>query len=232
MRQALGRLVPTGLLPARRDRSPDALSTEQPLRSELFSADQMEQHGKVLAAAHKRTFRRGRDALLPRLAENQSVLVEACNLLTAAVRANRRITPAGEWLLDNFYLIEEQVRTAKRHLPKHYSRELPQLANGPSAGLPRVYDIALETIAHGDGRVDPESLSRFVAAYQSVSPVKLGELWAIPIMLRLALIENLRRVAADVAEGRVGRDLADEWADQMIATAQSDPKSLILVIAD
>ena len=144
-----------------------------------------------------------------------------CNLLTAAVTAKRRITPAGEWLLDNFYLIEEQIRTAKRHLPKGYSRELPRLAHGPSAGRPRVYDIALETISHGDGRVDTESLSRFVAAYQTVTALKLGELWAIPIMLRLAVIENLRRVAVRIAAGRVERNLADSWADQMTEIAEN-----------
>ena len=167
---------------------------EPPLRSELFSADQMEQHGKTLAGSHELSPGRPRDRLLTRLAENEAVLIGVRNLLTEAVKANRRITPAGEWLLDNFYLIEEQIRTAKRHLPKGYSRELPRLLNGPSAGLPRVYDIALETISHGDGRVDPESLSSFIAAYQTVTALKLGELWAIPIMLRLALIENLRRV--------------------------------------
>ena len=86
-------------------------------------------------------------------------------------------------MLDNFYLIDQRIGTAKRHLPKGYSRELPRLLNGPSAELPRVYDIALETIAYGDGRIDPESLSRFVDAYQTVAPLKLGELWAIPIML-------------------------------------------------
>jgi cyclic beta-1,2-glucan synthetase len=205
---------------------------ERPLRSELFSADQMEQHGKSLAASHTLTLRRGADQLLPRLAANESVLVGACNLLTAAVTANRRITPAGEWLLDNFYLVEEQIRTSRRHLPRGYSRELPRLADGPSAGLPRVYDLALETISHGDGRVDTESLARFVAAYQTVTALTLGELWAIPIMLRLALIENLRRVVARTAAGRVDRDLADSWADQMTAMAEQDPKSLILVIAD
>jgi len=118
-----------------------------------------------------------------RLAENERVLIEARNLLTETVKANRRIAPAGEWLIDNFYVIEEQIRMARRHLPKGYSRELPRLLNGPSAGLPRVYDIALEIISHGDGRVDPENLSSFVAAYQSVTTLKLGELWAIPIAL-------------------------------------------------
>ena len=117
-------------------------------------------------------------------------------------------------------------------MPKGYSRELPRLSNGPSAGLPRVYDIALETISHGDGRVDPENLSSFVAAYQSVTALKLGELWAIPIMLRLALIENLRRVAARIAADRIDRNRADYWADQMTEIAAKDPKSLILAIAD
>ena len=129
-------------------------SIEPLLRSELFSRARMELHGKTLAGLHKLSMGRTADRLLSRLAENESVLIEVRNLLEDAVSANRRITPAGEWLLDNFYLIEEQISTAKRHLPKGYSRELPCLLNGPSAGLPRVYDIALETISHGDGRVD------------------------------------------------------------------------------
>ena len=205
---------------------------EPPLRSELFSSDQMEQHGKTLAGLHKLGLGRARDRLLTRLAENEGVLLGVRNLLTEAIKATRRITPAGEWLLDNFYLIEEQIRTARRHLPKGYSRELPRLLNGPSAGLPRVYDIALETISHGDGRVDPESLSSFVAAYQTVTALKLGELWAIPIMLRLALIENLRRIGARIAADRIDRNRADYWADKMTDIAGKDPKSLILAIAD
>ncbi len=216
----------------RNRRAPEYASEEPLLRAELFSADQMERHGKTLAGSHRLSLRRAPDQLLARLAENEDVLLEACKLLTAAVKANRRISPAGEWLLDNFYLLEEQIRTARRHLPKGYSRELPRLAHGPSGGLPRVYDIALEAISHGDGRVDPESLSRFVAAYQKITALKLGELWAIPIMLRLALIENLRRVGARVAANTVDRDRADGWADQMMEVAEQDPKSLILVVAD
>ncbi len=205
---------------------------ELPLRSELFSASQMEQHGKTLAGAHTLSTDAVAERLLTRLGENEGVLREVRDLLTEAVKGNRRITPAGEWLLDNFYLIEEQIRTAKRHLPKGYSRELPRLKKGPSAGLPRVYDIALETISHGDGRVDPEGLSSFIAAYQTVTVLKLGELWAIPIMLRLALIENLRRISTRIAADRIDRNHADHWADQITETAGKNPKDLILVIAD
>ena len=205
---------------------------EPPLRSELFSSEQMKRHGKTLAGSHKLGPRGVPDRLLTRLAQNEEVLTGACNLLTTAVKANRRIAPAGEWLLDNFYLIEEQIRTARRHLPKGYSRELPRLLSGPSAGHPRVYDIALETISHGDGRVDPETLGSFVAAYQTVTFLTLGELWAIPIMLRLALIENLRRAGARIAANMIERNRAAQWAEQMTEIAEKDPKSLILVTAD
>src|SRR4029079_13504076 len=110
-----------------------------------------------------------------------------------------------------------------------YSWELPLLLNVSSDGIPRAYDIALETISHGDGRVDPGSLSSFVAAYQTVTALTLGELWAIPIMLRLALIENLRRAATRIAAQRIDRNRADYWADQMMDIAEKDPKSVVLV---
>jgi len=205
---------------------------EPPLRSELFSADQMEQHGKALAASHRVARGHAPDRLLGRLAANEDALIDVCSLLTAVVLENRQVTPAGEWLLDNFYLVEEQIGTAKRHLPRGYSRELPRLEQTPWGGRPRVYDMALETVAHGDGRIDTETLGRFVAAYQTVTALKLGELWAIPIMLRLAVIENLRRVSVRIAAGWGERNLADSWADRMLEIVDEDPKSLILVIAD
>ncbi|HEX6706100.1 MAG TPA: glucoamylase family protein [Albitalea sp.] len=210
----------------------EASAEEAPLRSELFTADQMSQHGKSLAAAHDLTGARARDRLLARLADNEKVLSGVCEQLSQAAGKQRRVTPAGEWLLDNYYLIEEEIRTAKRHLPPGYSRELPRLANGPSAGQPRVYDLALHAVSHGDGRLGRGTLTRFVSSYQTVKVLKLGELWAIPIMLRLALIENLRRVAARVAAGIRERELADTWADRMLEVVEKDPKGLILVIAD
>ena len=159
-------------------------------------------------------------------------MIGVCDAACAKRREQRRVTPAGEWLLDNFYLIEEEVRTAKRHLPPGYSRELPRIASGPNAGLPRVYDLALHAVAHGDSRLGRGTLTRFIASYQTVKVLQIGELWAIPIMLRLALIENLRRVAARVAASLSERELAVLWADRMIDVAEHDPKSLILVVAD
>ncbi|HEY5029652.1 MAG TPA: hypothetical protein VIK39_14675, partial [Candidatus Angelobacter sp.] len=99
---------------------------EAPLRAELFSKEQMKQHGKSLAALHSVDLSRAPDQLLARLADNEKILNETCHLLTDATQANRPIAPAGEWLLDNFYLIEQQIRTARRHLPRGYSQVLPR----------------------------------------------------------------------------------------------------------
>ena len=175
---------------------------EQPLRAELFSVDQLAQHAAKLAASHTLADRRGVDRLIPRLDQNEQILVQTHHLVTAAVARNRRIAPAAEWLLDNFYLIEDQIRLTRRNLPRSYSRELPQLSRGPDAGYPRAYAVALELIAHVDGRIDLDSLDSFIGAYKPAHPLQLGELWAIPIMLGLALIENLRRVAVRLAAGR------------------------------
>ncbi len=216
----------TWLTPRRR------LEPEPALRAELFSAEQLERHGVRLAGQHQLSAQSSADRLLPRLANNEASLLSAYETLTGATLNSDRVTPAAEWLLDNYYLIAEQIRIARNHLPKGYSRELPRLANGPSREFPRVYGIALETISHGDGRVSNENLTRFIAAYQTVTPLTLGELWAIPIMLRLALIENLRRVASRVTRDLDYRNLAGHWADRMTETASRDPKSVVLTVAD
>ena len=202
------------------------------LRSELFSLEQLKRHAVTLAGRHRINPRPGPDRLLPRLADNARVLLAAYDVVTAAITPGQRIVPAEAWLLDNFYLIEQQISLARRHLPRGYSRQLPQLADGSSAGFPRIYDLALELISHMDGRVDSDNATQFVAAYQSVAPLKLGELWAFPIMLQLALLENLRRVGLRIARRREELNAAITWADRMLATAEREPKQLIQLLAE
>ncbi|HEX4044133.1 MAG TPA: glucoamylase family protein, partial [Gammaproteobacteria bacterium] len=217
-------------------KSMDYVLAAPPLPAALFSDDQLEQHGSVLAQSHIVTQKYQVGALLNRLAGSEAILFKVYKLLTDAATSTtttQYITPAGEWLLDNFYLIEEQIRLIKRHIPKGYEKVLPQLANDFLSGCyPRVYDIALQIIEHGDGRWDLEKLNRFVQAYQSITPLTLGELWAIPIMLRLALIENLSSVSVQIAANKHDHDLANSWADQMLDVAAADPKELLLVMAN
>ena len=202
------------------------------LRSELFSIEQLKRYAVVLAGQHRINPRPGPDRLLPRLADNERVLLEAYDVVTAAVNEEQHIASAEAWLLDNFYLIEQQIHLARRHLPRKYSRELPQLAAGQSAGFPRIYELALELISHQDGRVDSENATHFIAAYQTVEPLKLGELWAFPIMLRLALLENLRRVGLRIARGREEYNTAVMWTDRMLEMAEKDPRQLAQLLAE
>ncbi len=203
-----------------------------PLRSELFSKEQMEQHAQHLASIHSISYEYSNEKLLKTLATNETILFHVNELLQRSIQEKKPISPAGEWLLDNFYLIEEEIRTGKRLLPKGYSKGLPKLTNGPFIGFPRVYDIAIEIISHSDGHVDIYSLGNFISAYQKIHYLTLGELWAIPIMIRLALLENLSRMAARIAVDRMDTDLAHQWATKILDTVDKNPKNLILTIAD
>ena len=205
---------------------------EEPLREELFSSDQLERFGKTLAAKHKLSTIPAKDHLLKRLTDNEETLQKVRKLLIDSIKRNYQVSPAGEWLIDNFYLIEEHIRIAKTHFPKKYSEDLPQLMDGSGSGITRSYDLVLQIISHSDGRIDIGNLGNFVKAYQTVTHLKLGELWSIPIMLRLALIENIRRVSARIAIDKVDRNLANYWAEKMIDTTERNPKNLILVISD
>jgi len=215
-----------------KDRIIRSQDVEAPLRSELYNYDQMNRHGLLLAKSHEILIKPSSDKLLKRLDEIEKILLEVRNLLVENIVSGKTITPGGEWLLDNFYLIEEQVLIAKKHLPKKYSENLPYLASGNSANMPRVYDIVLEIISHSDGRVGAKGLTSFVAAYQKHTILTLGELWAIPIMLRLAVLENLCRVSTGIAVDLIDDNLSGYWSEKMISTQNSEPADLILTIAD
>jgi cyclic beta-1,2-glucan synthetase len=202
-----------------------------PLRAEIFNVEQLERHARALAHAQEIDSTRSSNRLLARLDANEESLREF-NRVSHEVTPRRRITPAAEWLLDNFYLIEEQIQMARWHLPRGYSRELPRIRGGPAAGLPRVYEIGLELISHVDAQIDIGPLNAFVAAYQSVTSLRLGELWAIPIMLSLGLIENLQRITTQLTSARLDRDLADFWAERLQDMAETNASRLIIVVAD
>ncbi len=207
---------------------PDAPAEEE-RPTELLGFEALEQHARAMALRHRTGPRPRLERLLPRLAANEAV-INRFHQDTAGGSAGTSLTPAAEWLWDNFYLIKEQIRLVRRHLPRGFSRELPHLTNGPCAHYPRVYELALQLVAHVDGRVDGEHLSRFVAPYQEVASLRLGELWAVPIMLRLALIENLRRLTLAVETAGRDRVRADRWAERILDVAENDPSRLIVVV--
>jgi len=135
-------------------------------------------------------------SLFERFQRSEKALLSAYRSIATAVDEGRGITPAAEWVLDNYHVVEEQIREVREDLPPGFYRQLPKLAEGPFAGFPRVFGIAWAFVAHTDSRFDPEFLRHFVRAYQEVAPLTIGELWAVAITLRIVLVENLRRLAA------------------------------------
>lgn len=210
----------------------DYIELEENFHTEILSSEKMKQHGLILAKSHKLMIKNSSDRMLERLDNNEKVLLEVRKLLVECIRSENPITPAAEWLLDNFYLIEEQVVIARKHLPKGYSEGLPYLVNGSSAGMPRVYDIVSEMISHSDGRIDIRGLEEFINSYQKNSLLSLGELWAVPIMLRLSVLENLRRVSILIAIEMLDHTLADYWSKRIIETVKTESENLILTIGE
>src|SRR5215203_3835346 len=200
---------------------------EKPFQAEFFSVERLEQYAQTLAAQHKTVTRKGRAQLLPRLEDNGRKLEAAYKALVEALREGRAISPAAEWLVDNYHIVEEQLREIREDLPTSYYHELPKLAEGELEGYPRIYSVAFELIAHTDSRLDTNTLQRFIRAYQTVAPLSIGELWAVAITLRLALVENLRRLAITIARARAEREEADKLADKLLELASLQPANVM-----
>ena len=193
-----------------------------PVRQELFGVERLEQHARSLAAAQPVTTRPPAvRSLHRRLADNAAVLLAAYRASAAELEGGRAVVPAAEWLLDNYHLVEAQIREIRDDLPPGYYRLLPKLAAGPFAGYPRVFGLAWAFVAHTDSHFDPVVLRRFIAAYQQVQPLTIGELWAVAITLRIVLVENLRRLADQITEGRRDRADAQALANRLLASGHA-----------
>ena len=196
--------------------SPSRGPVEVPNRSEIFGAGRFAEHGRSLAVTHRaRNAALRSTAFFPRLRDNIRVLREAHHYISAQAITGHDVSPAAEWLLDNFHLIEAQLKEIRDGLPRRYFRDLPVLIDEPLAGLPRVYGVAWAFVAHNDSAFDEDLLTHFLSAYQDVRDLTLGELWALPTTLRVVLIENLRRLAENVATSMAAREVANQCFDRI-----------------
>ncbi len=194
-----------------------AAPTDDPITAEIFSVERLEHYAATLARAQEVSSSRvSVVSLHTRLRENSAVLNRAYQTLLAGVRSAHAVTPAAEWLVDNYYVVDEHIRAIRRDLPAEYYKQLPKLANGPLRGFPRVYGLAWTIVAHTDNRFELDTLYRFCRAYQRIQPLTIGELWAIAITLRVVLIDNLSRLAAGIVYRLHLRDRADELADELL----------------
>ena len=188
---------------------------EIPIHSELFSIEQLEAHARMLAASHSDVVRAPGRALLPRMDHSTDILEITYKALSTAAHLETQLRGSEAWLRDNFYVVQDQVREIRQDLPRKYYEELPKLVSGPWQGYPRVYQLALEFVPRTASRFDAEGLVRFVSAYQETVSLSIGEIWAMPIMLRFALVETLRRLAERVMTARRQRADAVRFASEL-----------------
>jgi cyclic beta-1,2-glucan synthetase len=213
---------------------------EGPLRSEPFSAEHLCEHAERLAGQHELSRTRREDRrFIDRFQKNSRFIASAYQTIADAVRDGEPVSPDAEWLIDNYHIVEEQLREIREDLPRRFYRELPKLASGPWSGFPRIYELAYELITHTDSSLDEDILTRFIAGYQRGAPLSTGELWAFPIMLRLVLVENLRRLCGQILDmrglRRQARDMLATWPDNgevqdAIAAVQRMPPLALHVV--
>jgi cyclic beta-1,2-glucan synthetase len=200
-----------------------------PIRGELLGADHLAERA-VRAAREQEVARagrgRGQTPLLARLRSTRRILAAANDRLTAAAAEGGEIGPAGEWFLDNYHVVLEHMREVRESLPTGYYRELPELARGPLAGYPRVYEHAITLISHTEGRIDLENVQLFIGSVQTVVPLTIGELWAVPAMLRLGLLESVRRMALRTVQRLAEVEAADRWAERLIEANEAGDSAI------
>src|SRR5512133_253306 len=200
---------------------------EAPFRDELLSVERLDERARSLAGRFTMDpSRRGARSVFPRFDDNVRLLRAAYRTLAGDARRGESVTAAGEWLLDNYHLVASEVRDIRQNLPRGYYRELPTLAARERAGTARVYALAVELIRHSDSRLDRAQIVRYLDAFQTVAPLTLGELWAWPSMLKLALVENLRRLAEETLAARAARRHADAHVALIDAAGKGVPPPL------
>ncbi len=204
---------------------------ERPFRDELLSVERLDERARSLAARFTvDPSGRAARSVFPRFDDNVRVLREAYRTLADDVHRGEFVTASAEWLLDNFHLVASEIRDVRQNLPRGYYRELPKLAAREQAGNARVYALAVELIRHSDSRLDRPQLVRWLDAFQTVAPLTIGELWAWPSMLKLALVENLRRLADETLAARGARRAADGYVARFDAVGKGLPPPLPRVL--
>ncbi|HXH32620.1 MAG TPA: glucoamylase family protein [Bacteriovoracaceae bacterium] len=200
------------------------LLNEEPMHDELYSVERLEQYAPQLAGELTVTdkFKKGK-SLRPELKRCQLKLESAYTSLAGAIQNKQPVSPAAEWFVDNFHIIETQLREIKLSLPDTYYYGLPQLDQGELKGYPRVYAIALAIVAHTDCRFDPTVLGKFLVAFQKATPLKIGELWALVITIRFVLVQQLTVLSHRILSAMANREKANALADKLLLRA-TDPE--------
>jgi cyclic beta-1,2-glucan synthetase len=202
---------------------------ELPIRSAFAHEGDLRKLGAALAGGDS-SLLNGLESydIRSRTQENAREILAVFRSTALAQQAGESITPAANWLLDNYYVAEDTILQIRRDLPRRYYNRLPGTALADGKRVPRVLAIAWLYVAHADSLVTLAGFEAVVEGFQEIEPLTIGELWALPSVLRFVLIENLRRLALRVARAREMRRIANLAADRVLASLSDDTDLRIL----
>jgi cyclic beta-1,2-glucan synthetase len=200
------------------------------LQAEPLPTIELKEHAKNLAASHLfRSDSSYDESLFEQLEICEDVIESIRSELVDASHMELGISTSAEWLLDNSYIVQRHINDVRLNLPKKFYHQLPVLVTEGQKAEPRVYRLSAELIRHTDGRLDRHNIADFLEAYQSVASLTIGELWAMPSLLRIALIDSLRQLVEQVSKRLRENEIADFWSNRLLTFARRDPDKLFSI---
>jgi cyclic beta-1,2-glucan synthetase len=212
-----------------------ALETKEnltPWRPQVFSREALEELAAQLAEIHTGALGKvSSSRVLRSYRSNRATLKRVYLRLAEASHNGETLTAGAEWLLDNYHVVERHAAQIKKYLPRGFFKTLPQLTQGQLRGLPRIYHLALEFVVHTDSALDEQLAACFISAYQKKLELSSGELWAFPIMLRLALLESLRRLTVEAEQELLARRDVFSLVDQVLGDESRTGTEIMVELA-
>ena len=203
------------------------------MRDASLSSEELEGHAKKIAIEHAVSIKKkSQKSPIIRMNENYKFIMNVYKELNEDVQKKFAVPPASEWLLDNFYIIEKQVKGLRRDIKKSDYNRLPILKSGVFKGQIRIFAVAVELVAHTDGQIDEKILSDYLKAYQSHSVLFDREIVALPTMITLALIENIRILCEEIKKTQNQWHKADKIFDKWLENEGYDTKKTVKLFED
>ena len=193
------------------------------IKGALLDTQQLEDYLRKIASGHVLQDKSNKYTYpIPRLKENFEFITEVYNLLNEHIKLKLPIHPAGEWILDNFYIIDETVKTVTKELTlKKYTNFLG-IANGPYAGFARIYVLASEIVAYTDGKINGKNLEVLLKAYEDKKTLSMDEIWNINTFLRMALIENIREACEKIYSAQLQKYKVENIIERLVENKSKD----------
>ncbi|MFN5061439.1 MAG: GH36-type glycosyl hydrolase domain-containing protein [Pseudomonadota bacterium] len=210
----------------------DFIQPAQTWLPEVLSREGLEELATQLADSHRDAVSQFHSSrLLRSYRSNRAALKRVYLRLAEAAHNGEALTAGAEWLLDNYHLVERHAAQIKKYLPRSFYRILPKLTRGGLRGLPRIYHLAIECVVHTDGSINAERTSCFISSYQKRLELSSGELWAFPIMLRLALLESLRHLTEEAEQELLARREVFSLVDQVLGDESRTGTEIMVELA-